>query len=412
MVFNSGSSFLRNATSVFQSESCGCVLGWGGVQSLVFTLVTISLLFSHVHSAFAKDEYAPGVQGEDNPKKMYEKSIYQRPRQGFVFLREPKAKDVKQKEEEKDQAQFQVHDASMRDTQTTPMDKEPPMLQKTSQDVIARYGDPRGAVAVTPESDAPIPFQGMHAALQIGDEELAFEYARQWARYQEQFKDRIFNIQGLFAKALEAEGYADGEGWTSAPEYERYAPLVEKALKEREEEKEKAEEKIEDPFLLSLPMQHRERAKTPMVFATDYDKQHELEHRDDFRRAFRKVAPVAPDKRVSIVVYVDTTGDRDSLNLARELAGLAQKSKRNGLVELSLVSNEFRDESQLKSFLHRAGLPDIPATYKKREDNVPSILPAVRLSIPSLKKSYDIVGVRRGYFYEELVKVIQGGGRS
>ncbi|MCB0320681.1 MAG: hypothetical protein KDD60_07110, partial [Bdellovibrionales bacterium] len=90
------------------------------------------------------------------------------------------------------------------------------------ESIIALYGDPSGPTPIEAEDNAPEPFKAMHMAAEIGDEELAFQYARQYVRRMGKLRSRMDLIMGLQAKALEAEGMADGEGWTSADEYKKY----------------------------------------------------------------------------------------------------------------------------------------------------------------------------------------------
>ena len=84
-----------------------------------------------------------------------------------------------------------------------------------SEKIIAKYGDPNEDVTYYPEEKAPTPFKGIMAALQAGDEELAYKYA------------------------LEGLGRAKQGEYSNDLDAAQYKYLLEKELKEKKEKEER-----------------------------------------------------------------------------------------------------------------------------------------------------------------------------
>ncbi|NBW41313.1 hypothetical protein EBR25_10000 [bacterium] len=347
------------------------------------------------------DNFSPGIAAP-LAKEIWNKSISE-PAGRFILLRS--WDDEKEESKPAEAAQRSEHKILTPAQESEPEGKEVAMIDETRESIIERYGDPREQVVITPDQAAPKPFKGIHAALQIGDEQLAFDYARKHVRYMTQFEDRVGNLQGLIAKAMEAEGIADGEGWTAAPQFARFGKYVDKALEEQRRES----EPVWDEFVLSLPAEHRLRAILPMSEATQYDVVREVEHREVFRRYFQKKAPSTPDGKVVLRLYVDVINNKDSLVLARELSELGQYSRNDEQIEFHLFSRKYVAPDELKMFQRRAGLIGVEASVFPVDQELPSgPFPLVTIELPALKKEYQFHGIRRSYFFEELIQVMSG----
>jgi hypothetical protein len=94
------------------------------------------------------------------------------------------------------------------------------------------FGGPGGEPEITPEQNAPKPFKAAIAALEGGDSELAFKYARQWARYQRNLKERSKKVSDLTIAAMQLEGMVDAPELSELPEYSEARQLFEKARNE------------------------------------------------------------------------------------------------------------------------------------------------------------------------------------
>lgn len=139
----------------------------------------------------------------------------------------------------------------------TPNEEKLEQLAKisTRDDVVAKFGDPAQDTPVLPKNeDAPMPMRGMLAAMQIGDDEMAFQYARQYVRYMKDLQISNTKTLSLVNLAARREGLIEPESkeWSRAPVLVEHQDIyqrdvaAEKAAKEAE-----AEELVEGEEQLS-----------------------------------------------------------------------------------------------------------------------------------------------------------------
>jgi hypothetical protein len=103
----------------------------------------------------------------------------------------------------------------------------------TSADsIVAAFGKPDEDDKLLAEEKAPPSYKGMMAALEIGDEKLAWKYARRYARRIRELSSRSSTIMGLTGKAFEREGVLAKDGWQSSPQFARQQELLEEDLEE------------------------------------------------------------------------------------------------------------------------------------------------------------------------------------
>ncbi len=79
-------------------------------------------------------------------------------------------------------------------------------LPASPEEVVQRFGDPEQEPRVRPESNAPDSYKGLIAALEVGDDALAYRYARQYVRYQRNLNERVKKLTELSQIALEKDG--------------------------------------------------------------------------------------------------------------------------------------------------------------------------------------------------------------
>lgn len=81
-------------------------------------------------------------------------------------------------------------------------------IPESDRDRIMReFGKPEEDDAILGDEKAPKPFKAMMHALQAGDKELAFQYARRYARYMNNFRERSGLAARLHSLGNEIEGY-------------------------------------------------------------------------------------------------------------------------------------------------------------------------------------------------------------
>ena len=111
-----------------------------------------------------------------------------------------------------------------------------------SQKIVAKYGDPNEDLTYYPEEKAPKPFKGIMAALQAGDEELAFKYAKQYINYTAKESDLVGKTIIFQKLALEGLGRAEQGRFSNDSDAAQYKYLLEKELKEKQEKEAKERE--------------------------------------------------------------------------------------------------------------------------------------------------------------------------
>ena len=93
-------------------------------------------------------------------------------------------------------------------------------------DVIKQYGDPTQRTPVLGVKDAPLPFKGMMAAKELGDEMLFHEYAKQYVHYITDVQGTTDSVMKAVNNVMRDEGLLPG-GDRNAP-----APAAEESIDE------------------------------------------------------------------------------------------------------------------------------------------------------------------------------------
>jgi hypothetical protein len=98
---------------------------------------------------------------------------------------------------------------------------------------IARdFGPPEEDDQILGDEKAPKAFKGMMAALESGDKDLAFKYARRYTRYINKLKDRTLLVTKLAGLGAEIEGYRPRLDHSEESDPSGYLDIYEKQLDE------------------------------------------------------------------------------------------------------------------------------------------------------------------------------------
>ncbi len=97
--------------------------------------------------------------------------------------------------------------------------------------ITEEWGDPNEDEPIKGEKSAPRPFRGMLAALQEGNEELAYQYARKYIRYVRDVEDRTRKAQELFGYARQREGIDPIDANNELPDYNGFRKHFEDDLR-------------------------------------------------------------------------------------------------------------------------------------------------------------------------------------
>ena len=194
-------------------------------------------------------------------------------------------------------------------------DKSPP--PQSAEEILSRFGDPEQETPVQAQENAPVPFKGMMAALQVGDKELAYRYARQYMRYVNRVQDRASTALNLQRLAKEREGFVPAGSNIDNPEH----LLLEKdAAASEEEEAERARIATLDPatFKLLEEASHAEGTKLGlsglMQPISPEDSRAELVN---IHKAHGASVPVDPKGEVDVLFFFNPI-ERESQQMAKE----------------------------------------------------------------------------------------------
>lgn len=98
----------------------------------------------------------------------------------------------------------------------------------SAEDVVEKFGNPDQEPRIEAEKSAPDSYKGLLAALEMGDDELAYRYARQYVRYQRNLNERVKKLTELSQIALEKEGLVPEGANSEDPNYEISKTIAEK----------------------------------------------------------------------------------------------------------------------------------------------------------------------------------------
>lgn len=244
------------------------------------------------------------------------------------------------KKSEADEDQFTAEKPS--DEKSEIVKKFYPAQPKDRDSIVSEYGNPTEDRNIVPRGDAPPEFMGMSAALNIGDEKLAFEYARAYARRMKRLQDFVDRASEYNTLALEAEGMSEGfdpknPSARISPERQKLMNEVELAKKERL--RAMANTKFDEKAQALLAEQQAE------AFTSSGDPSSD---NPDLVVPPELSPPIDPEGRVRVLVFF-TIADLQLHKFILSMDSLAARlKKRTSKVEIILLSTERLNQQQLQ----------------------------------------------------------------
>lgn len=101
---------------------------------------------------------------------------------------------------------FEENQANEFDRSGSNDSRQAPVIAKTRDELLSYYGDPTAEVPILGREDAPKPFKAMMQAMEIGDEELARGYAKQFVGYINKVQSRNASVMNFVGDALNQRG--------------------------------------------------------------------------------------------------------------------------------------------------------------------------------------------------------------
>lgn len=91
-----------------------------------------------------------------------------------------------------------------------------------AEEIVAKFGDPTKEAPIQAVENAPAPVKGLMAALQEGEDALAFQYAKQYVRHLRNLEQRSNRVASMTQLAMRREGMEqDANAWR------HFTPMVE-----------------------------------------------------------------------------------------------------------------------------------------------------------------------------------------
>lgn len=286
------------------------------------------------------------------------------------------------------------------------------------QTITERFGDPTVDAPIIAQESAPKPFRGMMAALDAGDDKLAFQYARQYVRYMrdlEQTSKKAVVIQGL---AMQKEGMLAENQWPSSQLHEAERLLLESELKKGGEGRLESERTSLNPQ--AKAMLQKAAALEGFIEIGDDKKQspaqkeeapnpQEAEYRAQARAIIQTRAPQDPKGEVDIYFFLRSK-DLESIEMGRVVEKLFQRIKGNKKIVLTGLSLEKEDPDSIALYRQRsaAKFPIVNGAIFAKQLGV-SAAPTIIAVAHNSGQAVNENGTRDFYYIDELIKFMAGG---
>ncbi len=278
--------------------------------------------------------------------------------------------------------------------------------EEKREELVKNYGAPDEEAPVQAQENAPKPFRAMMAALETGDDELAYKYARQYVRYMGRLQQRSTRVVGLMGTAMEREGMVEKGAWQAAKEFGSDRQFLDAELAENAERApEQRELNEEASALLSKARMMEEGGEAPK--APSQPALNPVQERAQIRQHLAREVPVDAGVKVQVYFFFKPL-DTQSQNMGRELQGMFASSR--GHLDLIAMALTPMSDQEEKIFRSRTG-----ATYAINPDgsNIARMMevrgvPSTVLVSPRLNKAYAIQGMRKALFVDEVIKMMEG----
>jgi hypothetical protein len=120
---------------------------------------------------------------------------------------------------------------------------------KTPDDILKKFGNPDEELSIPGRDDAPLPFRGMMAALEVDNRELAQKYAKQYVKYLKKVQNKTDKVMAVVNQAMGEEGMISANELDSLDDSEEPKDLEQDEGKLRQEVKDAVKERVpQDPF--------------------------------------------------------------------------------------------------------------------------------------------------------------------
>jgi hypothetical protein len=301
--------------------------------------------------------------------------------------------------------------------QATPL----PLKERLAQ----TYGNPEEEAPIYAHESAPRPFKALMEAMQAGDEELAYKYARQHVRYLRNMKERVMRVTNMNRYAMQQEGIIPKrKGEEEAPDYDGTRALYEKDLAE-EEQKMLQEAEDEQSLLVSLDprtaellqraeadedqgVKNSRLAGTPAKIEAEPDEKSERQK----ARAAHGGRLLDPEGKVTVYHFINLA-QTDTHGMIADIQKLHNKLKGSGNRQVLMFTSNYVTEAQLSAFrtIMKVKIPVRNGRELAKKLNI-SRSPTTIILSPTTGQGLREEGVRSFHYLDELVTLVGGSDQQ
>ena len=390
--------------------SCGSLQGWvtfawaGSAEKRVsagfYEPDSVRDIFSsmmHLNSAPEYEYFPPPPPPIEKPKKLQEKAAALVKAKSGDAAEESKNADSKNSEEKKE--------------------KEPALSEEEAKadpvkaELFEKYGDPAKKAPITAVENAPTPFKGLIASLEAGRDDLAFQYAKQYARHLRNLNQSTEKVLSLTGTAMQAEGMLGGDEWINSPQFEHDKHWLDeeiaKADSERNEQGLSVKQRAQD-MVRAAQRDEEEPQNQAALTAQPPQVADERTERSQTRARLAGRVPIDPGGQVDVYFFLNIR-DAQSYQMSAEIEKVFEMSKKNKAVNIvGMTARPFTAEEE--SEFRRATGATFPILNgsKLAESMQIRVFPATVFVAANTSRAYVETRLRKFAHMDELIKIMRG----
>lgn len=356
-----------------------------------------------------KPHVLPEEYTRDSVKNIFDTTLESLEQKELVLHRD--AKVIKQEKE------ATAKKARKKKSQTT--NEKPAQELSLRQQLVEKFGDPSSRPEIKTLDTAPKPYQAMYEALNNNDEELAYEYAIQYVRYQREMQEARNRAVAIEGVAMVKEDMLSANSWPMQDNYQQYHYLLDKEVPELQDSRPQSRKDQEMMDRRQLDSEARgiinrlkksehdlfnNRGKLYTI-ADELDEQIE---RQKARKLLKYKLPRDPQGKVAVYFFIRAR-DQDARSMAADVEKLYRSVQGGGKVSIVGLSIDRTNQGDLASFRNKTGIsfPLISGEVLAKKMQITQS-PTLIFSIESNGKFHLEEGLRNYYYIDEIIKIMQG----
>lgn len=294
----------------------------------------------------------------------------------------------------------------------------PEQPQDHRSQIAKEFGAPEEEDQILGDEKAPKAFRGMMHALEAGDKELAFKYARRYTRYLNKLNDRTQLVARISGLGAEVEGYRPRLDHSEESDPSGFNEIAKKQLEEIVKNESSVISGNPAAQELLARARQEELSENPNVasegsgFLATSRPLGESAERALLYKNHQRPIPVDPRGRVNIFFFISTgdLGPQSMIGDIQRLKDRFEKDKRVEFKGISLVPSVERIIGTMERIGVRVTFP-IEHDPKLATALGITHTPALVVMAPSTGDYVLEKGHRTVWYIDELIKAVQGGHR-